>query len=180
MIIGICGKAWAGKGAVARALVLKHGFTELAFADPIYEAISVITGYPVAALKNRDLKETPLPIGASPRKLLQTLGTEWGRNTIRDDIWVAVGLQRAELAGGNVCFSDVRFENEAQAIIEAGGAVWRVERQECDTRMEREALAHSSEAGVPDRLVEKIIKNNGTIGDLDSAVARLLGDIMVA
>ena len=79
MLVGLCGAAGAGKNTVADFLTDSDGctFMQLAFADPLYECVSTITGLPVARLKDRDVKEAVLPwLGKSPRQLLQTLGTE--------------------------------------------------------------------------------------------------------
>lgn len=89
----------------------------------------------------------------TPRHALQTLGTEWGRNTCWSDVWVAYAMRvakkieeghaaydpqlglryHAEVAGvmetkKNVCFSDVRFKNEFDCIRAMGGKVIRVRR----------------------------------------------------
>src|SRR5690606_24735571 len=56
--------------------------------------------------------------GASPRKMMQTLGTDWGRQMIGEDIWVKA-FARIN-AGKQVVVPDVRFENEAD-IVRANG-----------------------------------------------------------
>lgn len=56
---------------------------------------------------------------ADLRKELQQLGTEDVRNKIDPGFWVMHGLYRAwEIidAGGQVCFTDVRFDDEAWAL----------------------------------------------------------------
>jgi hypothetical protein len=171
MLIGLCGPAGAGKNTVAEFITDSDGCTllQMAFADPLYECISTITGIPVAKLKDRDAKETTIPwLGKSPRQLLQTLGTEWGRGTIHPEIWIRITMERAkpELAvGRGVVITDVRFDNEAQAVIDAGGEVWRVTRPGWRCLAE-EAAAHQSEAGVSDHLIARIIDNSGSLDDL--------------
>ena len=171
MLIGLCGPAGAGKNTVAEFLTDSGGRTplQMAFADPLYECISTITGLPVARLKGRDVKETVIPwLGKSPRQMLQTLGTEWGRGTIHPEIWIRITMERAkpELAAGRVVvITDVRFDNEAQAVIDAGGEVWRVVRRgwRC---LADDAAAHQSEAGVSDHLIARTIDNSGSLDDL--------------
>lgn len=168
MIIGICGAAGAGKGSVASILEMR-GFATLSFADPLYAAVSAITGLTVAELQDRKTKEEPIDwIGSSPRRLLQSLGTEWGRNMIHPEIWVMATMQRM-LAGGEYCIPDVRFVNEAAAIRARGGVVWRVERPG-HALLAGDAAAHASERGIPDEYVDSVITNDGTLADLQAAV----------
>ena len=168
MIIGICGAAGAGKGSVASILEMR-GFATLSFADPLYAAVSAITGLTVAELQDRKTKEEPIDwIGSSPRRLLQSLGTEWGRNMIHPEIWVMATMQRM-LAGGDYCIPDVRFVNEAAAIRARGGVVWRVERPG-HALLAGEAAAHASERGIPADYIDAVIPNHGTLDDLQAAV----------
>jgi hypothetical protein len=167
MLIGLCGPAGAGKNTVADFLT---ECTQLAFADPLYECVSTITGLPVSCLKDRDVKEAVIPrLGKSPRQLLQTLGTEWGRGTVHPEIWIRIAMERAG-RHENVVITDVRFDNEAQAIVDAGGEVWRVTRPgwRC---LADDAAAHQSEAGVSDHLIARTIDNSGSLDDLRSQLA---------
>jgi predicted kinase len=172
MIIGLCGLAGSGKDTAAAILCRRHGFAAVAFADPLYAAVSEITGLPLAKLKDRVAKEAALPwLGKSPRELLQTLGTEWGRQMVRDDIWIKIAMRRAsehERSGRHVAITDVRFENEAEAIRHAGGYVWRIERP--DAGLCGAAGEHSSEAGIPHHLINQVVRNVGTLDDLEEAV----------
>lgn len=107
----------------------------------------------------------------SPRVMLQTLGTEWGREHIDPDIWVNALLRTAKLLlheDGNttlwsydpllgpvstersslrgVVVSDIRFENEFVAIQREGGSVIRVVRPETDSAAKSIGIAgHESE-----------------------------------
>lgn len=167
MLVGLCGAAGAGKNTVAEFLT---EFTQLAFADPLYECVSTITGLPVDRLKDRDVKETVIPwLGKSPRQMLQSMGTEWGRDAIHPEIWIRIAMDRAS-RHTNVVVTDVRFDNEAQAIVDAGGEVWRVARPgwRC---LADDAASHPSEAGVSDRLIARIIDNSGSLDDLRAQLA---------
>jgi len=172
MIIGLCGLAGSGKDEVAAILSREHRFAVISFAGPIYKAVSEITGLSPQELKDRAIKEEPIPwLGKSPRELLQTLGTEWGREMVSQDIWINIAMRRAEEyreAGWNVAITDVRFENEAEAIRDAGGQVWRIERP--GAGLSGEAAEHSSEAGVADHLVNQVIWNTGTLDALGATV----------
>ena len=171
MLIGLCGPAGAGKNTVAEFLTDSDGCTlvQMAFADPLYECVSTITGLPVARLKDRVVKEAVIPhLGKSPRQMLQSMGTEWGRGMVHDEIWIRIAMEQASqhiTVGRGVVITDVRFDNEAQAIIDAGGEVWRVTRPGWRCLAE-EAAAHQSEAGVSDHLIARTIDNSGSLDDL--------------
>ena len=60
-----------------------------------------------------------------------------------------------------------RFANEAEWIRERlGGEVWEVRRPGLPV-----AAGHSSEAGLPDELIDRRIDNDGSIDELRVAVA---------
>jgi hypothetical protein len=171
MLIGLCGAAGAGKNSVAEFLTDSDGctFMQMAFADPLYRCISTITGLPVARLKDRAVKEAVIPrLGKSPRQMLQTLGTEWGRGMVHDEIWIRIAMEQASqhlTVGRCVVITDVRFDNEAQAIVNAGGEVWRVVRNGW-TCLSGDAASHLSEGGVSNHLIARTIDNSGTLDDL--------------
>lgn len=164
MLVGLCGAAGSGKSTIADALRTRHGFKVVSFADPLYEAVSLITGVDVCRLKDRAFKESPLPgIGKSPRHLLQTLGTEWGRQMVSPDIWVSAAMARVESYG--TVIADVRFDNEADAIRSRGGKVLYVVRPGWRCLGEGEAR-HSSEQGVSLEKINGVIDNSGTVDSL--------------
>lgn len=170
-LIGLCGGAGAGKNTVAD-LLLEHGYANFGFADPVYAAVAAAIGVPEDRLRERATKEQPIEwLGKSPRELLQTLGTEWGRNTIRDDIWIQAAMRKARLIS-KVCITDVRFDNEAEAIRREGGIVWRITRP--SAFLHGHAAAHSSEAGIRDEFVNETVANDGTISELKARVEAML------
>jgi hypothetical protein len=183
-IIGLCGAAGAGKNTVADML-FDMGYTNFGFADPVYRAVAAVLGVSEDSLRDRSTKERPIEwLGKSPRELLQTLGTEWGRDTIRDDIWIAIAMRQAakileyQKGNGGVCLTDVRFANEAEAIKAAGGVVWMVTRSAAC--LSPEAAMHSSEAGIPGHLIDDVIANGGSLEDLKAAVmARVKGSLLL-
>ena len=65
--------------------------------------------------------------GKSPRKALQTLGTEWGRRNISKSLWLDIWKQRIAAGSAiNVVADDVRFQNEVDAIHALDGVVVRI------------------------------------------------------
>lgn len=170
-IIGIAGRAGSGKNLVA-SMIPDSAVIQLA--DPLYAMLEAMLGIPAEQLRDRQTKELPIDgIGKSPRQLLQTLGTEWGRALVRDDIWLVLARRRIdallEAGAASVVIADVRFDNEAAMIRQAGGQVWEVVRPGGHAVAE-----HESERGVSPHLVDLKIHNAGTIEQLRDYVADAL------
>jgi hypothetical protein len=168
VIIGLCGAAGSGKNSAAHHLGRRYGAVQFAFADPLYAAISAITGLSVAELQDRRRKEAELEwLPASPRRLLQTIGTEWGRETIHPEIWIMATLRRIDASEAALAvITDVRFENEAEAIRRRGGAVWHVVRP--GAGLAGATAEHSSEQGLPPECIDDEIVNDGDLAALDA------------
>lgn len=166
MIIGLCGAAGSGKNTVGELICGIADAKWLSFAEPIYAAVAAITGMTAEEFSDRTVKERPIEwLGKSPRELLQTLGTEWGRNSVHQEIWIRRAMRRAERMGGLVVITDVRYDNEAEAIRASGGVVWEIRRQGAGI-----PGGHASEAGVADDLIDLRIENDGTVGSLAATV----------
>ena len=135
-LIGLMGQAGAGKDTVADHLEAEYAFERIGFADPILEMLLALfhrAGISEAWAVERALKEQPTPLGASYRRLAQTLGTEWGRDTVAPDLWIRVAelqLEQARACSLHVVISDVRFANEAAWIRSQGGVLVRVLRRD--------------------------------------------------
>ena len=168
-LIGITGKARSGKDTAARVLIEQRGLINYSFADPMKEGVKVMFGLTEEHV-NGELKEQVIPeIGVSPRRILQTLGTEWGRDIIRSDLWVLLAQQKWEAIKaategtfhGGMIVPDVRFEDEAAFIRDNGGLLIHIERKAA-----QEIEGHVSEAGVEWRKGDTRINNSGTLADL--------------
>lgn len=167
-LIGLTGKAGVGKDTVADYLVANYGFTKYSLADPIKDMLAVIG----VDARTRETKEKPHPVfGASPRRMAQTLGTEWGRMCIRNDFWLkAAELHIETVKMGNaldsvptfngIVIPDVRFENEAAWLRAQGGRLWHIIRDVPAVE------AHSSEAGVPPDTLDVMVANDMDKGTL--------------
>jgi len=162
-LIGLCGPAGCGKDTVAEMI---PDSCRIAYADPLYRGISAMLGIPEHILRDRSQKEKALErIGKSPRQLLQTIGTEWGRNLVSTTIWVDVAVwswERASADGHEVIVvPDVRFPNEAKAIRDKGGEVWLVHRPDVSP-----VAGHVSETGIPLSQIDRLVSNAGTLDEL--------------
>ena len=146
--VGLCGAAGGGKDYTF-ALLRKHfpGINKIAFAAPL-KSILIATDpiiNPGARLSDilfemgfeRAKREHP-----EIRRLLQKMGTDGIRNTLGRDIFVRTAFDKGR-DGLNV-FTDVRFQNEANAIREEGGVIVRVTRPTASA-LQSEFASHSSE-----------------------------------
>lgn len=164
-VIGFAGHAGSGKNAAAEAL----GGVTIGFADPLYAGLATMLGVPEEQLRARATKELPLGVGKSPRDLLRSLGTEWGRELVRDDVWVWRARERvlaARKAGAAiVAICDVRFANEAQFIRqELGGELWWIDRPGVVPG------DHLSDRSLRAEDCDRTIANGGTLDELRMAV----------
>lgn len=173
VILGLTGVARSGKSTVASYLVRHHGFVEHSFAAPIRAFVAHILGTDLAGLEAGKEREVPwLGAGVTPRRMMQLAGTEFGRQMVHDQLWVRSCLMRAQAdvnAGRSVVISDVRFDNEAEAIRRVGGAVWRIERPGAGV-----AGSHASEAGVSPSWVTRTVPNYNDVAGLEAAVGALV------
>ena len=141
MRVALVGKKNAGKDTVADQLCATHGFTRIAFADLMKEMLHVGLGIPREVLYGpAAIKEEIDPrFGVSIRYMLQTIGTEWGRNLIHERIWITRMLDEIlparEGAEGILRWvvSDVRQLNEAAALKAAGFTLVRIVRPDSST-----------------------------------------------
>jgi len=160
-LIGLIGRARSGKDTVAGYLARRHMFAHIAFADPVKEMLEVAFG---DLFRDGD-REKPIDwLGKSPRQLMQTLGTEWGRNQVHPELWVMLAEQKVKNAvefNLPLVISDVRFYNEANMILKHGGELWFVSRNTSE-----QVNPHSSETADWGRWPLKTIENNGSLEDL--------------
>jgi hypothetical protein len=113
-----------------------------------------------------DLKEEPTKYleGKSPRFAMQTLGTEWGRDRIGEDLWVNTFADNAAQHEHVVC-TDVRFHNEAGKIHALGGKIARINRPSAD-----DDDMHTSEQQIPFLDVDMEIENSSSLDFLELQV----------
>jgi hypothetical protein len=114
-------------------------------------------------------KEVLIPeIGVNVRHMLQTLGTEYGRQCLHPNVWLTCWRKQAERSQ-NVVADDVRFSNEAQLVRDMGGQMWLVTKPGA-TRKTR----HASEGGLDDFDFDCVIENDGTLDQLRTKVLAAL------
>lgn len=167
-VIGLAGPARSGKDTVASFMLAAMGGYQYSFADPIRSMLRGL-GIDMSEPYWQERKEQAIPVlNASPRRLMQTLGTEWGRELIHPDIWLTLAQQRLLSNGPGMIVSDVRFENEAAWVRKCGGLIVHIERPGLAG-----VEAHTSESGVQRGPGDMVLINNGTLEGLQSAVREL-------
>jgi hypothetical protein len=119
----------------------------------------------------------------TPRWVLQYWGTEVGRRTFHNDIWVSAVENQLRNIQDDVVITDCRFKNEVDAIKNAGGTTVRVNRGldpewltdavDYNYYKNPQALARLTELGVHASEYSSVgldydhtVDNNGTIDDL--------------
>ena len=177
-VIGLYSPApQSGKTAVAYELQ-QHGYISVSFASPLKRMLGIFlssAGYGHSHIENMlfEAKEEKIPeFGVTPRHLMQTLGTEWGRECIGPDVWVDVWKSSVQkwLDGGlNVVVDDMRFPNEWEAVKSLEGECWYVTRPRIHHESE-----HASEGALNDHGFDRRLINDGKLPDLYNQVANAL------
>jgi hypothetical protein len=193
-LIGITGPAGCGKDTVAAIIKdsvrnwrfestgERYRGESVSLAAPLKEFCIQVFGWSQDRLYGSShLRNQSDPDGLTPRKALQTLGTEWGR-ALREDVWIDLLIRRwSTLRQGQApsvtIVPDVRFPNEARRIVEAGGVVLRITGRGGEI-----GDAHASEQHFQsDEMVQWVydaIDNSGGISALERQVPTLLDRIL--
>lgn len=183
-IIGLSGYARSGKDEAAKVLVEEFGFTRVAFADKLRDFLYALN--PIVMQKSATdpllkkvtatwtvqevidvhgwdgYKETVF--GPEIRRLLQRLGTEAGRNTLWDSIWIDAALTGFP-EDARLVVTDCRFPNEAEAIKDRGGVLWRITRKDVGPAVGADGKIHPSETSLDDWDFDVTLNNKGSLRD---------------
>lgn len=175
ILIGVTGRARVGKDSFASACV-KRGFVRLAFADALKVATAYLAHEDAQLFFDDVTKEEHCEVlGMTRRRALQNVGKAL-REAVGPDIWINRALSDWDRRGKpDTVISDVRYENEADAIRRLGGTVVRINR--AGAGLAGEAGQHESEKPLPDYLIDIEIDNDGTLGELQWE-ARKIVDIL--
>lgn len=171
MLIGITGKAGAGKDELAKILCGKHGFKRTAFADPLKAAAAVAFGIDGSMFHTQGGKiEFDWDWHMTNRRILQDFG-ETMCQRFGADFWVKRWLMEYR-ALQDIVVTDVRKDIEATAIQKLGGVIIQINR-EC-AGLQGDEANHVSERGVSQGLVDWTIFNDGSLDDLADEANKLL------
>jgi hypothetical protein len=164
-IIAFTGLAQSGKTTAAKAF-LSIGYDQMSFAGPLKAMVQCLT--PCIDKEARP----PSLCGKSLREVYQSLGTDWGRKMVGEDIWINAGRARIDTLLGDVesdiirgiVVDDIRFDNEAELVRSMGGVVIEI------TRSSVPQMDHASEAGISRDLIDFSFANEGDIDTLQHQV----------
>lgn len=182
MIIGFTGEKGSGKTTAAKALVDRMDFKRIRFAGPMKQMVGVILsrlGYSKGEIKqflDGSDKNVEVPeLGVTPRHLLQTLGTEWGRQHVSKDLWAGLTVRQADRIskkGTDVAIDDCRFPNEADKIHSVGGVIVRVNRPGLSSED-----SHKSEKYYDQVPADFTIQNDRSIRELKQRAIRVAASV---
>lgn len=174
-IIGLVGKAGAGKTTIAKHLEQHHGFKRMAFADPLKQMLIK------AGMCTHD--ECYVQKTEMSRWLLQKIGTDIFRMQVNPRFWIDLAIEEAcrimDSIGDDavkIVFDDVRFTEEAEAILsDLGGILVKVERMgHVDATAGTE---HASESQVDKIRYNRIIRaESGDTQKLILCIEEILGE----
>lgn len=165
-LVGITGKAGAGKDTVGRWLNACRYYECYAIAQPLKAGLAAM-GFPEPS--DRDEKETIINgFDFSWRDAAQKLGTEWGRN-LDEDIWLKLAEQKIKNSS-RLAITDLRFENEAAMIRRHKGIILHITGRGVELG---KLSAHASETGLRKQLLDYEIDNSGTEDFLFFQLARI-------
>lgn len=188
IVIGLHGFTGVGKDEIAKHLVAKHGFTRVAFADPMRKGLLGLDPWIWDPTRDEycrltrtierdgwDWAKRSIP---DVRVLMQRYGTEAGRQIHGENCWL-------RLADDVVCrhdrtvLTDVRFANEVDMIREwrtvpnCAPRLWRIHREGHGS-----LSSHASESELADAKFDAEILNNSTIEALYEQVDAHLAKIV--
>lgn len=184
LIIALHGEKESGKTTAARALDLPV----YSFAEPLRLMLKVLLLY--AGVSYSDLSRylrgdktaiIPAPVNVSGRHLMQTLGTEWGREHVRGTLWSDLLIHKVmSSAKGIVVIDDLRFpeEHEALAKYDSHTLFVKIVRPALQFR---EKDPHLSEQGLADELFDLVLVNDcASKQEFGGKVTQAIGDLLLA
>ena len=190
LVIGICGQARSGKDTAAEMFCSMGSGLDgwnlsaytLSLATPIKcMLVEMLDNMPLRYppmdyVYNDELKDKPMKeTGKSPRQMMQTLGTDWGRGMVNDDLWITIAKHQIDFIAGSVdkvaliVIPDIRFDNEAKLC----DYIIKVERRNQRFFVED----HASEKGVSKKYIGYTLQNDGTRHDLRKQVLEIYASI---
>jgi hypothetical protein len=132
LLVALFGPQQVGKSTAAISLVQNHGLVRVAFADPLYRMLAALLELSVEATRRLPKNEPMEALGGrTVRHMLQTLGTEWGRTLMADDLWVETARRKIlefTSSGTSVVVDDLRFANEYAMLGALGCRFVRLHR----------------------------------------------------
>lgn len=176
-IIGLSGRAGAGKDWITEHILKPDGYFQISFAWH-FKIWMVSTG-------EATYEEVFVTKPPHIRKKLQRRGTEEGRNVYGENIWCQTALAWMRLLHDTngvqkFVIPDIRFPNELEFVQQQGGLVFRINAptRTANSNLTPEAREHISETAldhIPPTGFDGIIQNDPAFATtLSYQVHRLL------
>lgn len=174
-IIAFTGSMGSGKTTAIQELLASHRGDQVnvKFAQPLYD----MQEYAYGRIDSVYTRPTDF---VKDRKLLQWIGTEWGRDTISKTLWVDLWkaeVEKYKLTDTIVTCDDVRFDNEAETIRSLSGIIIRLETNQARIAAGNGSNTHSSEAGISNQFVKFTVHNNGSLEEFKNNLRTVYREI---
>ena len=166
-IIGLIGSSSVGKDTTA-GILKGQGFQRLAFADLMKEGLDILDPFieinPATTVRLSILRSgrTWDEIKNHPalRREMEKFGP--GIRQLKDTFWVDLVTEQIEASEDDIVVTDVRYENEAMALLDLGASLWHITRDgvEPASTHETQNLDHLA------RLARTKVQNDGTLDQL--------------
>ncbi len=170
-LIGLSGSKQSGKDEFF-IIAVANGwdYYNKKFATNLKSICSTITGLPPNYFTNNMLYKYKHN-GRTIRNIMQYIGTDLLRNQYNENVWID-SLFREFTFLSKWIITDVRFENEADAIKKRGGILIRINRAygERDLHVSETALDNYDNW-------DYTIENNGTLIDYENKVLNIMEEI---
>lgn len=196
-IVGLCGKAGAGKSTIANYLQEHYQVVVISFADPLRTMLSPVIDQlrytdleaPVSSYFNEFKEDVIEELGASPRKLMQDIGAVMrGYN---EDAFVNLAKAKISILQEidailmritgiqdtskiTYVIDDVRYDNEARWIKESDGYLINIQRPE---HLLKKVPAHHSENGVNPDFFDLVFDNDNDIKTIEKIANSILLEV---
>ena len=190
-LVGISGKAGAGKSETSCFLEGCHRYDRYSFADCIKRSVCTLFRMDKVYYDNHKLEPIEYFEAVTARELWQFMGTEVCRALFGPHffVWVSSTYFKKQFpchTNYRVVYDDVRFQEEADWILECGGTLIHLTRNGADGKVG--IPDHASEQGyqtTQSNLYRKgenyfEIENNSTIFDLGYQINKVLAAVKAA
>jgi len=177
-LIGFAGAKAAGKTTAARHLVRERGYVIRSFAAPLKTFLADFMNFSPDQMYTLEGKEKMDPrYGVSPRRVMESFGTDFIRKTI-PDFWV-VKMKETLLRDKSlsIAVDDLRFDSEADLIRSLGGIVVHIEGRGHNLLARKHWwyrwFLPKSERGITVKPGDIIIDNSGLYTELQKQLNKL-------
>ena len=175
----------SGKSTIAHFLARQYNYHCVPFAKPLKMMMQSLLhnfGYSdsdsARLCNDPNLKHSVIPeLGVTPRYMMQTLATEWGRDLIHKELWAKTWRYSIESLGSpsHIVVDDVRFPDEVHLVKSIpNSTLWWVENPKI--YVPPDVMNHSSQQTLDRSQFDHTLVNDGTLEDLYAVINQNLFD----